>query len=66
MVEFQVKGMTCGGCAGRVTRAAKSVDVNARIEVDLPAKRVRIESDKHAMQFAQALAQAGYAPSDRR
>lgn len=35
MYELKVEGMTCGGCASRVTKAIKSVDNNAEVNVDL-------------------------------
>lgn len=60
MVELEVQGMTCGGCASRVSRVAKSVDAAARVEVDLRSKRVRIDSAADAARFARALNQAGY------
>ena len=46
-----------------VTETVQAVDANARLEIDLPAQRVRIESllERHA--FERALIEEGYAPA---
>lgn len=62
MIELSVKDMTCSHCASTVTRAVKDVDAASRCEVDLEAKRVRIESARPASEFLGAIAQAGYTP----
>jgi copper chaperone CopZ len=63
MTDFELKDMTCGHCAGRVTRAIKAVDAQADVEIDLATRRVRIASAADAQAFAEALAEAGYPPS---
>ncbi len=35
MYELNVEDMTCGHCMSRVTKAVKSVDPLARIQIDL-------------------------------
>ena len=62
MIEFKVEDMTCGHCASAITRAVKDVDGEARCEVDLAAKRVRVTSTKPAEDFREAIADAGYTP----
>jgi len=62
MIEFEVKNMSCGHCVGMVTQAVKLVDPDAKVEVDLGGKKVKIESDKNRASFAEALAAAGYPP----
>ena len=62
MIEFQVQDMTCGHCASAMARAVKEVDAAARCEVDLVAKRVRIESSHPAEEFRAAIEEAGYTP----
>ena len=62
MIEFQVNDMTCGHCASAIARAVKEVDEKGRVEVDLAAKRVRIESTHAAPEFAAAIEDAGYTP----
>jgi len=60
MIELTVKDMTCNHCVGVVTQAVKSVDPDAAVDVDLPSKRVRVESRSSAGAFARALDEAGY------
>lgn len=62
MSEFIVEDMTCGHCASTITKAVKEVDGAARCEIDLAAKRVRVESDKPAADFLEAIEEAGYTP----
>lgn len=60
MYTFQVEKMSCGGCAGRVTKAIRQVDSAAQVDVDLPDKLVRVKSDADVNVLAAAIAQAGY------
>lgn len=60
MIEFEVKDMSCGHCVGVVTQTVKLVDPDARVEVDLGAKKVMIESGEDRSSFAEALTAAGY------
>lgn len=63
MITFEVRDMTCSHCVNAVTRAAKSVDAAATVEVDLNAKRVRIAHTTAAEpELAAALRDAGYTP----
>ena len=60
MYELQVKGMSCGGCARTVTKLVQSVDSNAKVEVDLPSKKVRVDSSASLEAIAAAISGAGY------
>jgi copper chaperone len=63
MIPFEVNDMSCGHCVNAVTRAAKSVDGGATVEVNLGTKRVRIAHTRaSAPQLAAALRDAGYTP----
>jgi copper chaperone len=62
MIEFTVKDMTCGHCASTITKAVKEVDANGKVEIDLAAHRVRIESALEASEFKDAIEEAGYTP----
>ena len=62
IIEFSVKDMTCGHCASAITRAVKEVDAGGRCEIDLGAKKVRIESSHPAEEFRAAIEEAGYTP----
>jgi copper chaperone len=52
--------MTCGHCAGTVTKAVQSVDSNASVTVDLPSKTVSIVTAADAARISQAVEAAGY------
>lgn len=62
MIDLTVNDMTCGHCASTIARAVKSVDPDGACEVDLPAKRVRISSERPAEGFIEAIREAGYTP----
>lgn len=64
MHHFHIPTMTCGGCAKSVTKALLSVDPNARVETDPPARQARVDSAMAEGAFLAALAEAGY--PDRR
>ncbi len=59
-MQLLIENMTCGGCARSVTATIKDVDADATIDIDLPSKRVRIESTQPAERFTQALDEAGF------
>lgn len=63
MIEFNVEAMSCGHCISMVTKAVKSVDPQAKVEVDLSAHKVRVETQEDREAIAGALADAGYPPS---
>ena len=63
MIELKLPTMTCGHCVRTVTETVQTVDANARLEIDLPAQRVRIESLLERQAFERALAEEGYAPA---
>ena len=62
MIEFTVNDMTCGHCASTITRAVKEVDAAGRCEIDLAAKKVRIESPHEAADFKAAIEEAWFTP----
>lgn len=62
MIEFDIQSMSCGHCVGRVTEAVRSADPQARVEVDLQTKKVRVESTADRRTVAAALTEAGYPP----
>lgn len=63
MTEFKLPSMTCGGCAGRVTRALQAADPEARVSVNLPQQTVQVDSTLARDELERALAAAGYAPA---
>lgn len=60
MYELTVDGMSCGHCIGRVTASVQALDPQARVTVDLPGKKVRIDSQADLDQIAGAIDDAGY------
>lgn len=62
MQEFVIQSMSCGGCASRIAQAVKNLDAQAKIEVDLPSRTVRIESTEDRAAVTEALTEAGYPP----
>lgn len=63
MIEFKVSDITCGHCAQAITTAVKEVDDKAVVEVSVPERRVRIESQRDRDAFAAAIREAGYTPA---
>ena len=60
MYELTVEGMSCGHCVGRVTKTVQGLDGEAKVEIDLPTKKVRIESRAQLDKIAAAIDEAGY------
>jgi copper chaperone len=60
MIDLKVSGMTCGGCVRAVEKAIARLDPSAKATVNLENGQVRIESDKPANAFAEAIEAAGY------
>lgn len=64
MIELTLPTMSCGHCERVVTQTVQRVDPEARLSVDLPTHRVRIESLQPRAAFEAALAEEGYAAAD--
>ena len=60
MTELNVQNMTCGHCVSTVTRAVKTVDPRAEVQVDLRSGRVRVDSEATAGELIRAIDAAGY------
>lgn len=60
MIAFQVEGMSCGGCVGKIVRAVQNVDGAAKVHVDLPSKTVRVESHAELDVIRAAIVSLGY------
>jgi len=63
MIEFNVEAMSCGHCVSVVTKAVKSVDPQAKVDVDLPTHKVHVETTQDRETVAAALSEAGYPPN---
>ncbi|GMV48117.1 MAG: hypothetical protein AMXMBFR66_35150 [Pseudomonadota bacterium] len=63
MIAFEVKDMTCGHCAGTITKALAAVDQGAKVQIDLASHHVRIEpAAAGAQALEDAIREAGYTP----
>jgi len=63
MVTFEVKDMSCGHCVNTITKAVRSVDQGAKLEVDLAARRLQIEpTEADTQELTDAITEAGYTP----
>ncbi|MFL6672362.1 MAG: heavy-metal-associated domain-containing protein [Massilia sp.] len=60
MYELQVEEMTCGGCANSVKRSVQAIDSNARVEVDLATKKVRVDTGADLNAVKAAITDAGF------
>lgn len=60
MQQFKVSGMSCGHCVRAITQAIQVLDPVARVEVDLAAQLVRVESSLEAERIEAAIAEEGY------
>ncbi|MGU7771326.1 heavy-metal-associated domain-containing protein [Burkholderia sp. MR1-5-21] len=64
-MEFEVQDMTCGGCANAITRAVTAADPGAKLDIDVAAKRVTVESTQSAQQVQSIIEAAGFHPALR-
>ena len=63
MVTFEISDMTCGHCVSTITKAVRTVDRAAKVQVDLAAHRVQIDpTESNAQELSAAIAEAGYTP----
>lgn len=60
MLKLNVPDMTCGHCAGMVTKAVKSIDASANVAIDLPSQTVSIETAVDADRIRSTMEAAGY------
>ncbi len=63
MLDLQIPNMTCGHCMRAVTEAVNAVDPLAKVVVDLPNHKVRIDTQAPREAVLARLAEAGYAPA---
>lgn len=62
MYRFNVPDMTCGHCVSTITKAVKSEDPKATVEVSLPEHLVKVQSALSQEEIARRIAEAGYTP----
>lgn len=59
-MEFDIPDMSCGHCASSITQALKQLDASASISIDLPAKKITVQTTENRQTVAAALTEAGY------
>jgi copper chaperone len=63
MLTFEVSDMTCGHCAGTISRAIREADPGAEVVVDLARHRVVVRpGSANAQGLGDAIREAGYTP----
>jgi copper chaperone len=60
MIDLDVTGMSCGGCAASVTKAIQRFDAAAKVDVDLTTGRVRVDGQVTLEQAIAAVEAAGF------
>ncbi len=59
-LELKVPSMVCEGCVETVTKAIKTVDTDAGVNVDLETKTVFVESQVSEESIKQAIVATGH------
>ena len=62
MLTFAIPNMTCGHCVRAITQAVHEADPAARVQVDLPTRRVDIDTKATRDSVLARLVEAGYTP----
>ena len=63
MHDFHLPDMSCGHCVAAITQAAEQLDPQAKLNFELPAHRVTVDSNLPREAWVKALDEAGYTPS---
>jgi copper chaperone len=59
-MEFQVPAMSCGHCVKAITQILTELGPAAQVRIDLPTKKVTVQTAQDREKVAKALAEAGY------
>ena len=59
-MEFNIPAMSCGNCVRAITEALKQADPEAQVTVDLPTKKVMVQTTQPRDALAASLKAAGY------
>ena len=60
MTKLTIPDMSCGHCAGVITKALKELDRDATIAFDMPAHTVELNTSAPLEEVVAALEDAGY------
>ncbi|HET9643911.1 MAG TPA: heavy-metal-associated domain-containing protein [Burkholderiaceae bacterium] len=61
-LHFHISAMSCGHCLRAITETVHQIDRAARVEADLPAHTVMVETSAERGVVVAALSEAGYRP----
>ncbi len=62
MLSFELPDMSCGHCVKAVTQAVQQADPAAQLRIDLPTRRVELDTALPREQVVAVLTEAGYTP----
>ncbi|SEJ84409.1 heavy-metal-associated domain-containing protein [Paraburkholderia diazotrophica] len=62
-MRFEVKDMSCGGCANAIKQAIMREDAAARLAIDVAGKTVEVESTASPERLMAAIEAAGFHPT---
>lgn len=62
-MEFNIPAMSCGHCVKAITQTLEQLDPAATVSIDLPAKKVTLQTSQDREKVAAALTEAGYPPA---
>ncbi|GJH18099.1 hypothetical protein CBA19CS22_16175 [Caballeronia novacaledonica] len=62
-MKFEVKDMSCGGCANAITQAITQEDAAASVAIDVSGKVVEVESAASQERLMAAIEAAGFHPT---
>lgn len=60
MIKLNVPDMSCGHCAGVITKTLKELDSKATVEFDMPSHTVSVSTGQDSAAVIAALVEAGY------
>ena len=60
MYEYDIPDMSCGHCVATVTKAVKTADPEATVEIDLAARKASVISTRDPQAIATVLGEADY------
>lgn len=60
MITLKVPDMSCGHCAGVITKALKALDKDAQVAFDMHNHMVQVETAKAPQVVVDTMADAGY------
>jgi copper chaperone len=59
-LEMKVPSMVCNGCVDTVTKAIKGLDSDAKVEIDLASKTVKVDGKPSEDSIKQAITSVGH------